>query len=85
MALLKEDRSLDIERINKLPLDEKEKEIGSFTRDQYQEYLASLPINEGKEHSKAVTNSRTIEEALALGYVYAQERINNIGKRHRDK
>lgn len=33
MALLKEDGSLDIERINKLPLEEHMNEIGSFTRE----------------------------------------------------
>lgn len=82
MALLKEDGSLDVERIKRLPLEEHKKEIGSFTREQYKEYLSFLPINEGTEHTKAVPNSRTIEEALASGYVNATERINNIGKKH---
>ena len=80
MALLKEDGSLDIERIKQLPLAEYKKQIGSLTREQYKEYLASLPLNEGRENTKAVMNSRTIEEALADGYVNAPERINNIGK-----
>ena len=85
MALLKEDGSLDIERIDKLPLEDYKKEVGSFTREQYKEYLASIPINEGKECTKAIASSRTIEEAIANGCVYAEDCINNIGKKIRDK
>lgn len=39
MVLLKEDGSLDVERINKLPLDERLEEIGRFTREQVEEYF----------------------------------------------
>ena len=46
MALLKEDGSLDIERINKLPIEEYIKEIGTLMEEQYKEYLSKLPINE---------------------------------------
>lgn len=46
MALLKEDGSLDIERINKLPLEERMKEIGSFTREHFKEYISTIPIDE---------------------------------------
>ena len=48
MALLKEDGSLDIERINKLPLEEHMNEIGSFTREQFRQYVSTIPLNEGK-------------------------------------
>lgn len=51
MALLKEDGSLDIERINKLPREERMREIGSFTREQFQEYLSKIPLNEGYTHT----------------------------------
>lgn len=81
MALLKEDGSLDVERINKLPLEEHKKEVGSFTREQYKEYLSSFPLNEGKEHTKPVINSRTLTEAIADGYADATEFINNIGRK----
>ena len=48
MALLKEDGSLDIERINQLPIEDYMKEIGELTEEQYKEYFSKLPINEGK-------------------------------------
>ena len=54
MALLKEDGSLDIERINKLPLEEHMKEVGSLTREQFKEYISSIPLNEGKTYPRAV-------------------------------
>ena len=54
MALLKEDGSLDIERINKLPLEEHMKEIGSFTREQFKQYVSTIPLNEGKSYPRAV-------------------------------
>ena len=43
MALLKEDGSLDIERINKLPLEEYMEEIGGLTEEQYKEYGCLSP------------------------------------------
>jgi hypothetical protein len=46
MALLKEDGSLDIERINKLPLVEFMEEIGSLTDELFNEYLSKTPKNE---------------------------------------
>ena len=45
MALLKEDGSLDIERINKLPLEEYMEEMGTLTQEQVKEYISKLPIN----------------------------------------
>ena len=38
MALLKEDGSLDIERINKLPIEDYMEEIASLNKKQYNEY-----------------------------------------------
>ena len=55
MALLKEDGSLDIERINKLPLEEHMKEVGSFTREQFKQYVSTIPLNEGKNYPRAIT------------------------------
>ena len=54
MALLKEDGSLDIERINKLPLEEHMKEVGSFTREQFKQYVSAIPLNEGKSYPRAI-------------------------------
>jgi len=43
MALLKEDGSLDIERINALPIEEYLQEMRTLTQEQVQEYLSKLP------------------------------------------
>lgn len=48
MAFLKEDGSLDIERIQKLPYDEYMYELTHFTKEQREEYFSELPINESK-------------------------------------
>lgn len=48
MAFLKEDGSLDIERIHKLPYDEYMYELTHFTKEQREEYFSALPINESK-------------------------------------
>ena len=42
MAFLKEDGSLDIESINKLPIKEHMKAIGSLTREQFEQYIYPL-------------------------------------------
>ena len=47
MAFLKEDGSLDIERINKLPIEEYMEVIGDLTKEQYEYYQSKTPINEG--------------------------------------
>lgn len=51
---LNEDGSLDIERINRLPLLEYTKIIGRLTGAQRKQYYSNLPILEGKHHTKAV-------------------------------
>ena len=40
MALLKEDGTLDIERINQLPIEDYMKEVGNFTNEQRKEYYS---------------------------------------------
>ena len=54
MALLKEDGSLDIERINKLPLEEHMKEIGALTKEQFKQYVSTIPLNEDKSYPRAI-------------------------------
>lgn len=49
MALLKEDGSLDIERINNLPEKEYVKVLGRLTKEQYEEYCSKIPINESNQ------------------------------------
>ena len=77
MALLKEDGSLDIERINQLPIEEYMEEIGELTETQYKEYLSKIPLNESKETTKAVLVNYIMEE----DGVDAEEVINNIGRK----
>ena len=68
MALLKEDGSLDIERINKLPLEEYWKEMGIFTRKQMKEYMSKMPINESHEPVKVIKVNYSMEDLLAKGW-----------------
>ena len=67
MALLKEDGSLDIERINKLPIEDYMEEIASLNKKQYNEYISTLPLNESHEQVKSVKLDCTIEEDMKVG------------------
>lgn len=62
MVFLKEDGSLDIERINKLPLEEYLDMMGDLTQEQIEEYLLKLPINESNESMKAILVDYPMEE-----------------------
>lgn len=77
MALLKEDGSLDIERINKLPLKEYMEEMGTLTQEQVKEYNSKLPVNESQKPMQAIKVDWLKEEEG----VDADEIINKIGKR----
>lgn len=77
MALLKEDGSLDVERINQLPLEEQWREIGKFTREQMGEYISKLPINESPSSVKVIRVDYKMEDLLAKGCATA-EQISNI-------
>lgn len=73
MKYLKEDGSLDIKRINQLPIEEYMDVVGDLTEEQYEEYLSKLPINESSEPI------RIIKVNSPMG-IDADEVINNIGK-----
>ena len=45
-TFLKEDGSLDVERINKLSLEEYIDVMGDLTEEQVEEYFSTIPINE---------------------------------------
>ena len=81
MKYLKEDGSLDIKRINKLPIEEYMDVVGDLTEEQYEEYLSKLPINESNESMKAVVVDYTLEEELERGAVIAEDYINNLRNR----
>ena len=81
MKYLKEDGSLDIKRINQLPIEEYMDVVGDLTEEQYKEYLSKLPINESNESMKAVVVDYTLEEELERGAVIAEDYINNLRNR----
>ena len=76
MALLKEDGSLDIERINNLPYEEYMDEIGRLTENQFAEYLSKLPINESHEPMRAVKVDYTMEDEYEKGAVNLEDYLN---------
>ena len=81
MVFLKEDGSLDIERINNLPLLEYYDMLGALTETQVKEYYSNIPLNEIKKPLQATKVDFTIEEAIASGtMVDAEEFINKMRK-----
>lgn len=81
MEYLKEDGSLDVDRINKLTLEEYMDMMGNLTQEQVREYLTKLPVNESKEPMKAVIVDYTLDEELKRGAVIAEDLINNLRKK----
>ena len=65
MALLKEDGSLNIEWINKLPYEEYMNAMENLTQEQVEEYLSTLPMNESKVPVKVTMVDYTLEDDLA--------------------
>ena len=59
---LKEDGSLDVEKINRLSLEERFDAIGSLTKKQLQEYLSKQPINESKSAPRSIYVDKPMEE-----------------------
>ena len=62
MVYLKENGELDIERINKLPLEEYMDMMGDLTQEQVKEYVSKLPLNESTEPIKPVVVNYPMEE-----------------------
>lgn len=73
MALLKEDGSLDIEWINKLPLEEKKHEMSKLTKEQIKEYASNLPINESNNPVRVLKVNYKMEDLLGKGYTTAEQ------------
>ena len=67
MVFLKEDGSLDIERINQLPIEEYMKMIGELTDEQYHFYVSTLPINEDHQPAKAIVVDYSMEDEIKRG------------------
>ena len=68
MEFLKEDGNLDVEKIRKLPLEEKHRVMGRFTREQVEEYFSKIPINESHEPLKIINVDYSMEDLLAQGW-----------------
>ena len=62
--------SLDVERMNSLPLEEWMDEMGYLTQEQVEEYLSKLPINESNEPVRAIEVDYTLEEELKRGLYF---------------
>ena len=83
MALLKEDGSLDIERINALPIEEYMQEMGTLTQEQVEEYFSKIPLNESLNYPHYAVVDYTLDEDIERnGIVNAEDVINNIGKKN---
>ena len=78
MALLKKDGSLDIERIQKLPYKEYIHEICNFTKEQYDEYVSKIPINESQGTALPIVVEDVEEYIRENGYVNAWDVINKL-------
>ena len=76
MALLKEDGSLDVERISKLPIEEYMNEIGKLSKKQLDEYWSKRPINESNDCPRAIFVDYTLEDELNRGAVIAKDFLN---------
>lgn len=75
MKLLKEDGSLDVERINKLPYEEYMEAMGTLTEAQVNEYISALPINESDEPVQDVRVDYSLQDELNKGAVIANDYI----------
>lgn len=78
MKYLKEDGSLDVERINKLPIDERLHEIGKFTKEQVEEYFSKAPIKESHRPITPIKVDYKMEDLLARGYATAEQILRII-------
>ena len=81
MAFLKEDGSLDIDRINSLPLEEWMDAMGELTKEQFEEYLSKVPLLEPNGPVQPIVVDYTLEDELERGGVIAEDFINNLRER----
>lgn len=67
MVFLKEDGSLDIERMNALPIEEHMKMVRELTEEQYHYYVSSFPVNEKYQPAKAIIVNYSMEDEIKRG------------------
>lgn len=78
MAYLEEDGSLDVECIQKLPYKEYIHEICNFSKEQYDEYVSKIPINESQGSVLPIVVEDVEEYIRKNGYVNAWDVINKL-------
>lgn len=83
MVFLKEDGSLDIERINQLPIEEYMKMIGELSDEQLIQYDSTFPKNDGTQHTTPIKVDYTLEDEIKRGGVilkdYLKEKMKKYG------
>lgn len=67
MVYLKEDGSLDIERIDKLPVEEHMSMLGELTSKQWDYYISTWPINESNDCPRNIIVDYTMEDEIKRG------------------
>ena len=83
MAILKEDGSLDVERINSLPVEEFMDVMGDLTEEQVEEYFSTIPINESIGTTTPLEVDYTLEEDIKRnGIINVDDFINNMRKKY---
>ena len=83
MVYLKEDGSLDVDRINALPFEEYMDMMGDLTDEQIEEYISKLPLEESNEPYNGMWVEYTMEEEIERGTgVLAEDFLNNLRKKY---
>lgn len=82
MQYLKEDGSLDIEKIRNLPIEEKIKVLPTLTQEQKEEYWVKRPINEGKMGTQPVYVDYTLEDELKNGAALALDFLKEMREKY---
>lgn len=86
MQYLKEDGSLDISKLNKLPIEEFTNVFPTLTQEQKEEYWSKSPLNEGKMGTQSVYVDYTLEEDIERnGTVLADDLIYNLRNRRKNR
>lgn len=82
MVFLKEDGTLDIERINQLPIEEYMKMIGELSDEQLSQYESTFPENDGTQHTKAIVVDYTMEDEIKRGCIILKDFLNEKKKKY---
>lgn len=81
MALLKEDGSLDVERIRHLSIEEYVKEYCNLDKEQIREFWSKISLNESQDTARA----KEIDLYIANNGVDAMEFLNKMREKYEHK